>query len=580
MAVLDGKYEILSERSLGAGQSLLGATAPDGRALNIVWFEFSSPEQEARFETYRQALRALKREGWAALHDIVSRPGAHYVAWHAPGNLPSAPPEPALAALLARYGYRPEQADVRGSGSVSGGVNGGVNGNVSGGVSGSGNSSGGCRVYALAFDERALPLGPAEPPPAVLERSSGRWRAPRLSDGALAGLLGLALSGLALLLFALAFGRGAAPLQAVPELVGLEVNGAARQLYELRLAAELQAVPSAEPPMQVLSAEPPPGSLLRAGRSVTLRYAVPPDAFGLTEVPQLRGVSVGGALQAELEAAGLRLGEVAYIHANTPEDVVIGQSLPAGSRARAGSEVTVLASLGPLPAETFLPDLSGMSLEDALEWARLAGLDVLPPRYENAPGFAPDTVVAQSIPPYTAVPERASSLELTLALGPAPEGAEGAPNLIGLSESAARALAAATGLDLEVTLLESPDESLNLPEGVVDQTPPPGTPVSGSLGVLLNLHPQAIPRPEVRAFVRPAETRSLPYRFRVEPGLGRLTARVTATTVAGEVFPVVAGRTVTGGDWLEGVWRTREPGPVTFTLYLGNAVYQDQLVND
>ncbi len=556
MAVLDGKYEILSERSLEEGQSFFSATAPDGQALHIVWFDLSSPQQEVRFESYRQLLRTLKREGKAALHDIVSRPGAHYVAWRTPNHQPSAPPDPKLAELLQSYGYQPAQADIRFD------------------------PPGKAVVYGLAFGGAHLPLEPRPDAPTAPTPSPSRPRLSRLPDWALAWLLGGALGLLALGLFALAFQRSAAPLVLVPELLGAEVNRATQALYEARLEVSLQASPAEAPPFTVTELAPPPGVLLRQGQEVRLSYAAPPGQLGMTETPQLRGLSVSNEVQARLEAAGLRLGDALYIYANTPEDVIIAQAYPAGSQVEENAPVEVLVSLGPLPEETFLPDLTGMSYEDALFWAQLADLEVAPPVYESASGFAPGSVVSQSIPPNTLVAVREANLELTLAEAGSTAETPLASSLIGLSESEARQVASEAGYPFSAEWIEDLTESLNLPEGVVSQTPAPGEPAENGVNVLVNVHPVSIPRPEVTAALREPEERRLEYLFQIEPGIPRRVARVTATTLSGNEYPVETGTTVEGGDRVQGSWRTLEPGPVTFTLYLGNAVYQGQTRND
>lgn len=552
MAVLDGKYEILSERALEPGESLFTATAPDGRTLRIAWFELRDPQQEAQFESYRQLLRQLRRENLAALHDIVSRPGAHYVAWHAAGGLPKAPVDARLRGLLERFGYTPEQADVR-------------------------LGPGGAQLYGLAFGQARLPSEPAPPAPKPPPRP-GLLR--RLSDGALAWVLGGVLALAAAAIFALAFQLSLTPLVAVPDLGDQDVNQAAQALYQARLGTALRAVPSSAAPYTVTGLEPEPGTLLRQGQTVTINYALPPGQLELTEVPQLRGLSDTGELQARLEAARLRLGAVAYIYANAPADLVMAQSHPAQSRVEENTAVAVLISLGPEPRETFVPELLGMSYDEARYWADLAGLEVAPPEYQAAPGLVPGTVVAQSIPPYTPVPLAGTLLRLTLAGAGAAEGAPSTPSFIGLSEQEARRLAERAGLSLESEWLENPLESLNLPEGVIDQSPAPGESASGSVTLLLNAHPLAIPRPPVTASVKALEERVLEYAFQVEPGLGTLSARITATTLSGLEYPVLTGKTVRGGDRLSGSWRTREPGPVTFTLYLGSAVYQQEQRND
>jgi hypothetical protein len=105
MAVIDSKYEILAQEPLGEGQTLFDAVAPDGTALRIIWFDLATPQQEMQFETYRQLLRKLEKQNLAAIFDIVSRPGAHYVAWYVPSNGKAKASE-TLEQALTHYGGR------------------------------------------------------------------------------------------------------------------------------------------------------------------------------------------------------------------------------------------------------------------------------------------------------------------------------------------------------------------------------------------------------------------------------------------------------------------------------------------
>lgn len=552
MAVIDGKYEILSQRDLEDGQTLFSVTAPDGAALSIVWFDLTTAQQEARFERYRQLLRTLKKQGLAALHDIVSRPGAHYVAWYAPTRQVAAPPLE-LEPTLRSYGYTAAQADVRSD------------------------KAGRSLVYALAFGETAAP--PQAAPPPARGRPEPR---PPLPLWLLRWGWGAALLVVGGALFYTSFRMGVNDaLVTVPDLTTLAANEAAQALYRLRLEVVPEAVASDAPPYSVLELAPGPGSEARPGATVRLSYALPADQVALASVPQLRGEALSSQVAAQLEAANLRLGDVAYVHSDVAENVVIAQSREAGTQMNEGAPVHVLVSRGPEPQETFLPNLVGLPLEDALALARLAGINVAEPDVQPSGRDAPDTVIAQSIPPNTLVPQRGTELHLTVAGGGLAPPENPVPSLVGMSRAAALATAAAAGYRLEVRPVDNDAESLNLPEGVVSQSPPPGGEAGGdSLSILLNQRPAPVPRPAVRASVRLRQQRELTYGFYVEPAIPKLQARLEALTVSGKKYEVLS-RTVSGGERLSGTWRTLEPGPVTFQLFLGSGPepYQQMTVN-
>lgn len=560
MAVIDGKYEILSQRPLEEGQTFFSATAPDGAALSIVWFDLATPQQEVRFERYRQVLRTLKKQNLAALHDIVSRPGAHYVAWYTPGHQQKTAATAELEHTLRSYGYTPAQADIRVD------------------------KSGGSLVYGLAFGETSTVPEPATPPgPRGQPAARPRLSLELLPLWVLRWGLGILLLLVGGGFFYTSFKLGANDsLVTVPDLTALPVNEAAKTLYDLRLGVATEAVASAEAPYTVLALSPVPGSETRPGSAVRLSYALPADQVALATVPQLRGNELSAEVAERLEAAKLRLGEVAYVHSNIAQNVIIAQSHEAGTRANEGSTVHLLVSQGPKPQETFVPDIVGLPLEDALALARLAGVNVAEPTTEPGGQAAPGTVLAQSLPPNTPLAQREVELRLTVAGGAAPPLERPVPSLVGMSRTEAERTAADAGYTLEVETIDNDTDSLNLPEGVVSQSPPPGSAANGdSLSILLNQRPVPVPRPEVAATVRRPRQRELAYTFYVEPAIPEIEARVRAVTVGGKTHDILTSQTVTGGEELSGEWRTREPGPVTFQLFLGTGTepYQQITLN-
>lgn len=545
MPLLDGKYEILTERALGPGQTLFEATAPDGADVVIHWFDLR-PEQETSFERYRRLLRRLRREDRAALHDVVSRPGAHYVAWYPPNGARPTAPDDELLALLREAGFADEQADVRRDGRRA-------------------------KLYGLAFGDTAAPTvaaPPAAPAPATPERAAlPAWLLPN----ALTALFLLATVAVAYLGFAL---RANDRLVELPALLGADVNEAGATLRGLGLEFEAAPVSSRLAAGTVVRMDPPPGASLRPGRSVLLSYALPAGQVTPVETPRLTTLRYPEQVSAVLEEVGLRVGRVSRIPSDQPAGLVISQSPAAGESAGRASEVDVLVSAGPRGTVTFVPDLVGLPLEEARYLASLAGLR--PDRVsvdEVATGGQPGTVIAQSLRPNLPLRLEEAALRLVVARGPAgPPAEQGLPSFVGMPLDQARALA--TGFRVSVSELSV----LALPEGVVDQSPAPGSPVgSGALELVVNLHPVPIPRPAATAEVRRPEPRAVPFAWFVEPGIPSQLARVYAVTLEGEAS-LVELQEVQGGEWVRGEWRTTYPGPVTFRLTLNGEPYGGELL--
>lgn len=547
MALLDGQYEIISQRPLASGQTLFRATAPDGASLNIIWYELATPQEEAQFERYRQLLRALRKQGAAAIYDIVARPGATYVAWEVGNGLPKLAASPELAELFASFDYDAAQADIRRE------------------------PDGRARVYGVALSGTLPPLD--EPPPAAAMPPLAQRLPLWVWRWGLASLLMVA----GLVIFSVGLNRlSNNRIVIVPELIGRDVNLAAAELNRLGLEVAAEPLAGDAPPFTVLASEPAAGTALRPGfRRVTLRYSVPPGQQTVTSVPQLLGRSFDEDIEGVLEQSGLRLGSVAFIYSNVEAGQIIAQSLRAGAAVNAGEQLHLLVSQGRRGTLTFVPDLTGLALEDAEYLARTAGLALAEPDWVRTSSALPGTVISQNIAPYTAVPAESATLRLIVAGGGEGELPEaGTPYLIGLSLEAAREVAA--GYTLIVEELTNPNESLNLPEGIVSQEPPPGAPSSGtSIRVLYNIHPRAIPTPAVRATVRTPELRSIPYLFTIESNISVREAEIIARTIDGRELPVYGPAPAQGGERLSGVWLTDEVTPFRFVLNLNGFFYAE-----
>ncbi len=555
--MLDGKYEIISQRPLGPRSTLFDATAPSGAAVRVAWYDLEAAE-EAAFERYRKLLRKLKREEVAAIYDLVSRPGAHYVAWYVPPGDCGGEPSEDVAHLLESHGWSSEDAHV------------------------CADKNGAHKVYGLAFGRAELnPLRSATPsartaqpvattPP---EERRGRALAPWLIPwlpGALLALLGVVLLAVSLY----------RPLErafvVVPNLRGQEVEEALSVLQASGLGTSSSPVSSDERTGQVLSSEPPPGTQLRPGRTVHLRYALPPGQLAPTDVPDLSGLSVGEA-ERRLVAAGLELGDLSRVHSEVPSGEVVAQSWE--GQAPTGSAVHLLVSEGPQGDLTFLPDLTGMALADANALVRAAGL--APPTIERVTGTGQraDVVVAQNIAPNQLIARDATALRLSVTSGTAqntspPGGTSGVPNFVGMTLDDARRLAQRERLRVQNAREIS---SARLPSGVVTQDPAPGAAAtSQSVTLTVNRPPAPLPTPNVTAEVRPGEPRRVSYRWDIQAGIPEQTAQVTVTTLSGEP-ELIAAQRIRGGERIEGSWQTAEPGPVTFTLTLDGLRYGEPI---
>ncbi|HET8985219.1 MAG TPA: PASTA domain-containing protein [Trueperaceae bacterium] len=565
MSLLDGKYEVIGQRPLEGGRTLFDAIAPDGTPLRVEWFDLPTG-QEAAFERFRRLLRNLKRDDLAAVHDVVSRPGARYVAWLKPEPTCTTTNDDAIETVLDQHGFGAEAADIRRAPRKS------------------------ARLYGLAFDGMSAPADIALEDSAVpikpLRTGNARLvnfdqiPAPALSWGMAVILLVIAT----VLLFAAFQRRVVDTLIVVPDLLGTDVSDAISLLSSLDLAVEVVPLGSTEAAGKVLAVEPGAGAELRPNRKVRVSYALPAGQLAQTAVPPLVGLDYPDEVNQALTAAGLVLGEVARISAASPGGIVLAQNVSAGERVGSGAVVDVLVSTGPARDLTFVPRLVGLDIARATELAVIAGIApdrILVDTVSSANGSA-GTVLSQSLAPNVTVPRDDAILRLVVQSGTPTSAAGGVPDLVGMTVTQAEA--SLTGTAGRWRLVVERLASLNLPAGViVMQSPAPGTqlpdqsPGASDLVVTLNVHPIVLTDPGIIAIVRQPQARMVEYAWTILPGIGRTTAEVWATRLDGS-RTLVASPTVTGGDILRGAWRTTDPGPITFELLLGGVPYGDPLL--
>ncbi|GHF32881.1 beta-lactam-binding protein with PASTA domain [Deinococcus metalli] len=360
---IDGKYDVLRELSREGDVTLSEVRAAEGVTRTVAWFTITSPAGRHVFHTYRAVLRALNPAG---LTDVVARPGAYYTVWQALAGTPlgafvgqSVKPAEAvdalrtLAARLAEHGYALPDADI---------VVDGHDARI---------------AYLRALD---TPRPPEEVAalnaPVLTALDGGRVRRRRTPGAWLAfvpGVLFLAGAGY--------LGAQAAqtylnpPVREVVDVTGQEAQAAARKLSALGFRVEYtQGQAGGRAIGSVIRQEPASGTNLPLGRLVTLTVNNPPA----TDVPRLEEMNLSQAKDA-LKDRAMVLGKVVKVDGtltNTPEGRIVAQLPEPGSAAQRGQQVQVMVSTGVAGKETWLPLLTGLTVEQAKQHARAAGLVV------------------------------------------------------------------------------------------------------------------------------------------------------------------------------------------------------------
>ena len=170
----------------------------------------------------------------------------------------------------------------------------------------------------------------------------------------------------------------------VPDLVGKDVVSALELLTDLQLNTKVGGSEYSDqfPKNHVTFQEPDPGSEIKKDRDVRImiskgtRNIFMPNLVALSD-QQARMI---------MEENGISMGRLSRTSSpDTDTDHVMVQYPPAGARITRGASVNLLVSTGPRSAEIMMPDLTGLSLDDAvfrIEKAKLV-LGTIEPKFQK-----------------------------------------------------------------------------------------------------------------------------------------------------------------------------------------------------
>jgi beta-lactam-binding protein with PASTA domain len=374
--LLDERYRVVELLAEEGPVRVYRAEDLEGTRGLLVWYEVHTPEAREAFYRYRGALKRLEELGLSAL--VSAKPGRYYAFFpEKPLSRPSPEVRRRVLEALAPFGFSERH---------------------------------------LGFSENQvayltpLPLKGSGPRP----RRSLAWA--RVAPGAV-----LLLAGVYLLLAG--FARYLNPPEvSVPDLVGKSVLEAYTLLKDTGLNVEVREGNDPDKPKDlVLAQDPPPGTRLKAGRTLVLvlNQALP------TPVPDLLGKPLEVA-QGLLEEAGFALGRVSRVESPAPVNSVLASLPSPGSPAKKGQAVHLLVSQEPKGmADTQVPDLRGLTKDQALFLLNAAGLQA---EVEEVPSGAPSgLVLAQSPPAWTPLASGSGvritvSVQPEVRLPPAPQG--------------------------------------------------------------------------------------------------------------------------------------------------------------
>ncbi|NOY87957.1 MAG: PASTA domain-containing protein [FCB group bacterium] len=143
----------------------------------------------------------------------------------------------------------------------------------------------------------------------------------------------------------------------------------------------------------ILKQFPAAGTKVKSGRRLKFVTSL---GQKLVPIPDLAGLSVRQAIL-NLETAGLKLGEIAWAFSDTlPEKVVVFSYPNAGTEIPMGSTVNLMVNRGRASKFTFMPNVVGLTLDEATKRLEDKALKVGIVTYRINENYLPETVLEQS----------------------------------------------------------------------------------------------------------------------------------------------------------------------------------------
>ena len=202
---------------------------------------------------------------------------------------------------------------------------------------------------------------------------------------------------------------GSARTQPVPQLCGKTYEEAAAKAedYGFTVTCSDREYSDTIPAGCVISQSPDAGGAYKNGNSISVVVSLGMDT---DTIPDLVGMTLDEAREA-LAAMGMEIGSVTYRISDVAIGYICGQSLPAGSDGKAGDIIDV--SVSALEANFVeLPDVVGLSYQEAVMTVSDAGFDRIFISYGDASLFTDGQVTAESPAPGDTL--RGSAVTLTI----------------------------------------------------------------------------------------------------------------------------------------------------------------------
>jgi len=186
----------------------------------------------------------------------------------------------------------------------------------------------------------------------------------------------------------------------VPDIVDVPITEAAFLLAErgLDMGPQTQVSHPTVPAYHVISQRPESGRVVRSGRKVYPTVSMGADFKVAPDVTKMLLEDAQKALGAER----FQVASVSRIPNDRPRDTVLAQDPEPGRNMPSQGDINLLVSAGREEFSDFMPDLRGMTVEDALKAMAPFGI-TMTAREVDLPDARPNEVLDQDPPPETMI---------------------------------------------------------------------------------------------------------------------------------------------------------------------------------
>lgn len=317
----------------------------------------------------------------------------------------------------------------------------------------------------------------------------------------------------------------------VPDVTGKTQADAVKAIEEVGLSVGTvtQLADQEAPAGSVIKQEPAAGAKADKGSKVALSVSTGP---GTAAVPDVVGMTKAEA-ESALTSAGFVPASASQYDLSAPVGVVMEQLPAGGDQAAAGSQVGLLVSKGRPNVSVTVPDVTGMTADEATTTLADAGLVAVP--VEAYVADVPKGDVAEQEPVAGVKATPLSEVLVTVSLGQGTTTVS-VPDVVGQPKADAVKTLESAGLVVTVAQAYSPDVARGV---VIAQEPKAGIKVEagGDAGLLVSLgkppSPTSSPSPSPTGQPSPSASPSQPPSGGIDPPTRPEIPRATVPDVVG-----------------------------------------------